>query len=52
MRQAEIGEISIRETLPGVERVGAKPLGIGSAADSLLMAPVEIIPAKVDLDPD
>ena len=52
MRQAEIGEISIRETLLGVERVGGKPLGMGSAAASLLMAPLEITPAKVDLDPD
>ena len=52
MRQAENGEILIRETLPGVERVGAKPLGMGSAAVSLLIAPVEIIPAKVALDPD
>ena len=42
MRQAEIGEILIRETLQGMN----------SAAASLLIAPVEIIPAKVDLDPD
>ena len=46
MRQAENGEISIRETLPGVERVEAKPSGMGSASASLLMAPVEIIPAQ------
>ena len=46
MRQAENGEISIRETLPGVERVEAKPSGMGSASASLLMAPVDSATAR------